>query len=110
MTMMTRAHRDSACLDEDDVAAFLQSRLDAVSTRALEQHVAVCRECRVWLSALADSGMPEAAEMSSGSSDSRRSAPEPVDFSTVVMKRAPCHGPDAMVPGTTLGAYRLLNK
>jgi serine/threonine protein kinase len=41
------------CLDPDDVAALLQSRMEPAALSGLEQHVAACSECRKLLSALA---------------------------------------------------------
>jgi predicted Ser/Thr protein kinase len=52
---------DDACIDPDDVAAWLHSRLEPEALRALEQHVATCTECRELLSALAQAEVPNAS-------------------------------------------------
>src|SRR5262245_15584824 len=53
---MTRSLTDDACVDPDDLAAFLAGRLDPDPMRALEAHVAHCPDCRHLLSELAAGG------------------------------------------------------
>jgi tetratricopeptide (TPR) repeat protein len=50
---MTHERAEDACLDADDVDAYLHARLPAAARGALERHVARCSACRELLSALA---------------------------------------------------------
>jgi serine/threonine protein kinase len=91
-----RASRAASCLDDDDVAAFLQGGLPPSRIRALDQHVATCTECRELLSALAASRTSVTPARDAGG--------------------APAHLTGAATADTTpwlsgdrtLGAYRLL--
>jgi tetratricopeptide (TPR) repeat protein len=99
---MTPVGSDEACLDPDDIAAFLTARLDPASVDMLEQHVAVCGACRELLSALA-----QTASVATHATTAARAHGDGSGCDAALAPTVPaCPAPRACVaPGTRIGRY-----
>src|SRR5207302_102383 len=50
------------CLDEGTVVGFVEGTLAAADLERVEQHMASCARCRVWISELADATYPRGTD------------------------------------------------